>query len=83
MTGMLCVYMSKLVINRNTKSHQLNVLMAQPQPFMLRHYTCCDLVAYNLVASYGIESSSILYNTYVTYNRTTVQLCMAHIVIYY
>ena len=32
-------------------------------------YTRCDLAAYDLVASYGIESSSILYDTsYATYD---------------
>ena len=31
--------------------------------------TCCDLVAHDLVVSYGIEGSSILYNTsYATYD---------------
>ena len=35
------------------------------------HYACCDLVKYDLVALYGIESSSILYNTlYVMYDHT-------------
>ena len=34
-------------------------------------YTRCDLVAYDLVASYGIDSSSILYDTsYATYDHT-------------
>ena len=34
-------------------------------------YTRCNLVTYDLVASYGIESSSILYDTsYATYNHT-------------
>ena len=43
-------------------------------------YTRCDLVAYDLVTSYGIDSSSILYDTlYATYDHT---ICNAHIVIY-
>ena len=41
-------------------------------------YKRCDLVAYDLVVSYGIESSSILYNTsYAMYNHT-----IAHVAIY-
>ena len=32
-------------------------------------YTCCDLVAYDLVTLYGINSSSILYDmSYATYD---------------
>ena len=36
-------------------------------------YTRCDLVTYDLVVSYGIESSSILYDTsYATYDRANL-----------
>ena len=48
--------------------------ICSPHPLTSKgYYTCCDLSTYDLVALYGVESSSILYNmSYAMYNHVIV-----------